>query len=80
MKGVSFYWLTLQTWYPIKTRAQCEQNILLFQITILTSILTSRDVATFSPVYFSVKFSMFCIEQAKIYTKPKFGSDRAFGG
>lgn len=38
MKGVSFYWLTLQTWYPIKTRAQCEQNILLFQITIRQQI------------------------------------------
>ena len=42
--------------------------------------LTSRDVTTFSLAYFSVIFSMFCIEQAKIYREPKFGSDRAFGG
>ena len=30
--------------------------------------------------YFIVIFSMFCIEQAKIYREPKFGSDRAFDG
>ena len=42
--------------------------------------LTSGDVTTFSSAYFSVIFSMFCIEQAKIYREPKFGSDRAFGG
>ena len=42
--------------------------------------LTSRDVTTFFPAYFSVIFSMFCIEQAKIYREAKFGSDRVFGG
>ena len=30
------------------------------------------------PGYFSAIFSMFCKEQAKIYRKPKCGSDRAF--
>ena len=34
----------------------------------------------FFPAYFSVMFSMFCIEQAKIYREPKFGSDSAFDG
>ena len=29
--------------------------------------LTSRDVTAFFPAYFSEIFSMFCIEQAKIY-------------
>ena len=28
-------------------------------------------------LHFSVIFSMFCIEQAKIYREAKFGSDRA---
>ena len=41
---------------------------------------TSRDVTTFFPAYFSVTYSMFCIQQAKIYREPKFGSDIEFSG
>ena len=55
-----------------------------FQIHVHTGPHTHMHIDRFHgghdifPGYFSAIFSMFCKEQAKIYRKPKCGSDRAF--
>ena len=45
------------------------------QIVFTTFVFTT----TFLTSYFSIIFSMICIEQGKKHKEPKFGSDRAFG-